>query len=127
MSKSKIKSRVTFLLFLIVSDTINNMLTQEKITEITEYIKQKINPSMLYLFGSYIYGSPNENSDLDILVVKKKIENKREELVSLIKNLASKDYSLDIMLYTEKEFNKNKKEGWKIFDEITTKGIKIIC
>jgi predicted nucleotidyltransferase len=38
------------------------------IKQLTESLKT-INPQMVLLFGSYAYGSPNENSDLDIFVV----------------------------------------------------------
>ena len=46
------------------------MVNIEKITP--EIIKSlmPLNPNKIILFGSYAYGSPNENSDIDIFLIK---------------------------------------------------------
>jgi predicted nucleotidyltransferase len=38
--------------------------------EITDRLKP-LHPYQVILFGSYVYGTPDENSDLDICVIKK--------------------------------------------------------
>jgi predicted nucleotidyltransferase len=43
----------------------------EQITAIKEVILQTIPVEKIYLFGSYAYGNPREDSDLDIYVVMK--------------------------------------------------------
>jgi len=102
------------------------MLNQDQINNIIEKIKRIIKPKCIYIFGSYIYGKPNKNSDLDLLIIKKnKISNKLDKLIRLKKNIISDKYSVDVLLYSEKEFNNKVKEGWKIFDDILTKGKKI--
>ncbi len=42
---------------------------QHEIRAITEVIKDTVNCEKIYLFGSYAYGEPNEDSDLDFYVV----------------------------------------------------------
>jgi predicted nucleotidyltransferase len=44
------------------------MLNAGIIYQITEKLK-KAHPDKIILFGSYAYGTPNENSDIDLLIV----------------------------------------------------------
>lgn len=44
------------------------MMNQE-ILNITEVIKQSVPVEKIYLFGSFAYGTPNENSDYDFFMV----------------------------------------------------------
>lgn len=37
--------------------------------EITARLVAEFDPEAVYLFGSYVWGEPNEDSDLDILVI----------------------------------------------------------
>lgn len=98
------------------------MITNKQITFIVNKIKQIINPDKIYLFGSYAYGKPNKNSDLDLLIIKNGITDKRKQLVGLKKDIISKDYSVDILIYSEYEFNKKKEDGWTLFNTIAKKG-----
>lgn len=45
------------------------MITQEQIQDITARIADTCKPEKIILFGSYAYGTPREDSDLDLLVV----------------------------------------------------------
>ena len=42
---------------------------ENEIKAITEIIKEAVDCEKIYLFGSYAYGQPNEDSDLDFYVV----------------------------------------------------------
>jgi uncharacterized protein len=99
------------------------MLKEKEIQNIINKIKHKIHPSKIYLFGSYANGNPKPNSDLDLLVIAN-IKNKRKTFINLKKDLISKDFSLDLLLYTEKEYNDKKQAGWKVFEEIERTGIE---
>lgn len=41
------------------------------IEEVVEKIKKNYNPEKIILFGSYAYGSPTRESDIDMLIIKK--------------------------------------------------------
>jgi predicted nucleotidyltransferase len=45
------------------------MPAQKEIEAITEVIKETVDCEKIYLFGSYAYGEPNDDSDLDFYVV----------------------------------------------------------
>ena len=42
---------------------------KEELDEITKVITETIPVESIYLFGSYAYGTPNKDSDLDLFVV----------------------------------------------------------
>ncbi|MGL5724578.1 nucleotidyltransferase family protein [Cetobacterium sp.] len=42
---------------------------------------QEFHPKKIYIFGSYAWGTPNEDSDLDIMVILDKCDNKILEFV----------------------------------------------
>lgn len=45
------------------------MISQQQIDDITMQIASSYHPDRIILFGSYAYGNPSEDSDLDLLVV----------------------------------------------------------
>lgn len=45
------------------------MISQEKIQEATKRLVEAYDPVAIYLFGSYAWGEPNEDSDLDFMVI----------------------------------------------------------
>ena len=44
-------------------------VTTELLDQITQKLVETLNPEQIILFGSYAYGEPNENSDIDLLVI----------------------------------------------------------
>lgn len=45
------------------------MVEMKRIKDLTSQIAREFNPERIILFGSYAYGQPGEDSDVDILVV----------------------------------------------------------
>ena len=45
------------------------MITQSQIQSVADKIAEQFQPERIILFGSYAYGTPNEDSDVDLLVV----------------------------------------------------------
>ena len=41
----------------------------QKLAEVVERLKDALSPVAIYLYGSYVYGTPGPGSDLDLLVV----------------------------------------------------------
>jgi predicted nucleotidyltransferase len=76
----------------------------------------------IYLFGSYAYGRPNEDSDIDICIVLTDDTDDNEAYMKIAKPLYHKKIiPLDILVYHEYEFDlKKTKKG--ILNTIITKG-----
>ena len=90
-------------------------------------------PYRIILFGSYAEGNPNENSDIDIMVILDndhvaKTYQERLEKKVFIRNLVleiNRKVPLDILVYSKEELNLIKKHGNYFIDEIERTG-KII-
>jgi len=52
------------------------MIDLEKIKPLIIEKLKPLNPKKIIIFGSYAYGNPTEDSDLDICVVEKDYKNK---------------------------------------------------
>jgi uncharacterized protein len=45
------------------------MITQELLNEITQRLSRELQPEDIWLFGSHAWGTPDAESDLDLLVI----------------------------------------------------------
>lgn len=83
------------------------MVTYEQIEEITRRIRNSCDLQKIILFGSYAYGKPREDSDLDLLVVIKKSSQPRYKRANIIRKhlWGITDTPKDILVYTEDEIN----------------------
>ncbi|MBI4708329.1 MAG: nucleotidyltransferase domain-containing protein [Candidatus Omnitrophica bacterium] len=86
------------------------MISQPQIREIVNRIKNNYSLEKIILFGSYAYGQPKEDSDLDLLVVVKKSDLPRHKRAREIRKhlWGLTDTPKDILVYTEDEI-----EDWK--------------
>lgn len=86
------------------------MVTQRQISKIVHRIKNNYSLEKIILFGSYAYGQPEEDSDLDLLVVVKKSDLPRHKRAREIRKRlwGLIDTPKDILVYTEDEI-----EEWK--------------
>jgi uncharacterized protein len=46
-----------------------NPVLPEQLDEIVQRLVDRLQPEQIILFGSYAYGEPNEDSDIDLLVI----------------------------------------------------------
>jgi len=90
--------------------------------EITRRIVAKVKPLKVILFGSYAYGKPNKDSDLDLFIIKntKLPASKRYALVSSALN--PRIMGMDFIVRTPKEIE-NRLSGFDPFlEEVLSKG-----
>jgi len=78
---------------------------------IVECIKP-LNPYKIILFGSYVYGTPTEDSDLDICVIEHEIKSKIKEKSKIRKALKGLKISKDILVETNQYFLSHSDENW---------------
>ena len=102
-------------------------MTQERIVEeaknklVTTY-----DPIKIYLFGSYAWGSPTKESDLDLLVVvedSKDISYRRPIAGRIV--LADLMVPKDILVYTRDEFEKKSQDVTSLCHKIVHEGKQI--
>ena len=102
------------------------MKNQEYISLIVEKIKQE-NPEKIILFGSYAYGNPGKDSDIDILVIKdieeSKIRDFRIKLKTLLWDKITKEkIPVDILVDNMERINHRISDGDLFYREIMSKG-----
>lgn len=81
---------------------------------------KKYKPEKIILFGSYAYGKPNKDSDVDIVLIKetdKSFHNRQKEARMLLRTITP----VDLFVFTPKEFQQKKKSN-PLLKEIATRG-----
>lgn len=95
------------------------MINKEVIEEVKNRLVATYNPVAIYLFGSYAWGTPNEDSDLDLLIIVDKSDERTFERVRVgFDALWGMGISKDLIVYTQEEFD-------VLSARITTLGYKI--
>jgi len=97
-------------------------LSEEIKNQIVEAIKP-LEPERVVLFGSYAYGNPTEDSDLDICVVKKSYSSMIEEKRKIRKALKGIRMPKDILVSKLDEYEFYRNEINSVFNDIDTRGI----
>jgi uncharacterized protein len=82
------------------------MISQATLEEVKSRLVKVYSPRAIYLFGSYAWGSPTDESDLDLLVVVDEADAKDFWRSSLgDEALVGLKIPRDILVYSKKEFD----------------------
>jgi predicted nucleotidyltransferase len=103
------------------------MVTNEKITKIKDAIISAVDVEKLYLFGSYVYGTPNKDSDFDFYMVIPDNSGIRPIDASIKAQSALwglKVGAVDILAGTTEIFNR-RSQGVTLERKIATEGVLI--
>ncbi len=98
------------------------MISKDKISEIVEKIASGYNPDKIILFGSYAIGNPDENSDLDLFVIKKSDKPRPQRIVKVRKMLYGSMIPIDLIVYTPEEIEANKDNKYSFVYEVLNTG-----
>ena len=80
---------------------------EAEIQSITKQLVDKYQPEKIILFGSVAKGNFGPDSDLDVLVVKKGVDNlSPHERYCQLSKLLSYDMAMDLLVYTPYEIKK---------------------
>lgn len=85
------------------------MLTEQAIQDtVRRVVAAARAPVKVIVFGSYARGNPSETSDLDLMVIERDLPDAGEEMVRLYDAVAGLDAGVDILVYSEAEFEKRR-------------------
>lgn len=91
--------------------------------------KQKGNVLEVRLFGSYARGTAHSDSDIDILMIVKKLDSKTNRWIASLaeKAMAATDYSqlISILRISQKHWERHQKLNSPLYEEIQRDGKKI--
>ena len=108
-------------------NTANQLLENDpNLKQIREKLIRKYQPLQLFLFGSRATNTNRADSDYDLLLVVKKREGSRLDNLNQARALFfDSNFSVDISVYTEKEFEDWKNELNSIAEVAYTLGVEI--
>jgi len=83
-------------------------LDQNRIKEIADQIVEEIHPKKIYLFGSHAKGTAGPQSDLDLMIIADMHGPKNKRSLAVRRIFPNRNFSLDVFVYHEDEFNEEK-------------------
>ncbi len=94
----------------------------ETLPKAVRRIARKLRPQKIILFGSYAYGNPTPDSDVDLLVVMKTKASRKERSWAVSRLLIPRPFPVDILVRTPREV-RNAIDARDFFiQEILTRG-----
>ncbi|MGB3299311.1 MAG: nucleotidyltransferase domain-containing protein [Phormidesmis sp.] len=97
------------------------MTSFEQIKDFSWAIAEKFQPEKIILFGSYAYGKPNQDSDVDLLVVLPFEGSPIHKAVEIRQSVRA-PFSLDLMARTPQHLQERLEMGDFFIQEILQKG-----
>jgi uncharacterized protein len=102
------------------------MISSEQISSIVEILVGRCKPDKITLFGSYAQGTEQEDSDLDIAIVKQTDLPKYKRPIEFQRALRANGqrwlFPMDILVFTPEEMEENQYNQYSIVYEILTTG-----
>lgn len=93
-----------------------------QLESVKQRIVQAFNPEKIILFGSYAYGDPGIDSDIDLLIIMKSKERPAIRSAQISKLIRPRPFPMDILVRTPEEIDNRLKIGDRFIEEIISRG-----
>lgn len=97
-------------------------VTEEILAEIVRRIVVAFDPEKIILFGSYAYGMPSPDSDVDLLVIQKTNLRRVERTVAISELILPRPFPVDILVKTPTEIQQALRNHDPFIQEILSRG-----
>ncbi len=101
---------------------IRQRIPEEAIRDVVEQIVHQFSPIKIILFGSYAYGTPRPESDVDILVIMETPLRETQQAVQICQKIEYR-FGLDLIVYTPARLAQRLEWGDSFLKEIVRRGI----
>jgi uncharacterized protein len=98
------------------------MIDRQKILEIVNRIASGYNPEKIILFGSYALGTPGENSDVDLLVIKETDLPRPQRALQVRKMIYGSMIPIDLIVYTPREIEESRDNKFSFVYQVLNTG-----
>ncbi|MFH1860905.1 MAG: nucleotidyltransferase domain-containing protein [bacterium] len=98
-------------------------LLKKQIENIKNQIIDKYKPERIILFGSAAMGDFSQDSDLDLLIIKKETPYLGRERARELRKLIKKEIAVDFLIYQPEEFDTRVKLGDPFLKTILKEGV----
>jgi len=99
------------------------MILPDLKNEIIQLVVGQMHPLKIILFGSYAYGTPNQDSDLDLAIILPGTTSRHKDAVKVYKLLKDIRIPKDIIVSSLEEYEFYKHEAGSVYKTIDEKGI----
>lgn len=100
----------------------HSRISMRAIRSVARRITDKFQPEKVILFGSYAYGKPKPESDVDLLVVMDTPLRTRQQRLEISRALSPRPFPLDIIIQTPQQMKERLTMGDPFLLEITSRG-----
>jgi predicted nucleotidyltransferase len=98
------------------------MVAFKDIQAYCDAIAREFKPEKIILFGSYAYGKPTEDSDVDLMVVMPRTRVRGERMSVRIRQRLPRGFAMDLLVRTPADIRKRLGWGDSFLREVTEKG-----
>ena len=98
------------------------VVKRSQIRAFSRAVAGRFHPRKIVLFGSYAYGTPTEDSDVDLLVIMPKTRDRGERMSVRILNAIPRDFALDLLVRTPADVAKRLRWKDPFICEVIEKG-----
>src|SRR5262249_14518139 len=106
-------------------DTCATPVTADQISAFVDAIAAGFKPRRIVLFGSYAWGSPTEDSDVDLLITRKRWAMSRLTAAGRIRVKLGVPFPMDLIVRSEAEVRRRIAGGDSFLREVLAKGITL--
>lgn len=94
------------------------------ITEIVDKLKKEYEPEKIILFGSYAYGKPQEDSDIDLFIIKHTDKRRIDRFVEVKRLIYDPERRISVspLVYTPDEVEQRLAIGDQFIEEVLHRG-----
>lgn len=97
---------------------------EKKINAVSDKIVREFKPDKIMLFGSYAWGKPGSDSDVDLLVIKESNKTRLERQKELRSILSDQYLPIDVLVYTSAELEEQVNKKHNLFlEDVVRNGV----
>jgi uncharacterized protein len=109
------------LAFFVPPITTRERIPLAAIEDVVQQIAARFQPEQIILFGSYAYGKPRPDSDVDLMVIMDTALSETRQAVEILKAISYR-FGLDLLVYTPYRLAQRLEWGDPFLQEIVTHG-----
>lgn len=94
---------------------------KEKLKKVVDKIAREYAPEKIILFGSYAWGKPTKDSDIDLFIIQE-TEDTREAAREIDGSIFPRPFPIDLIVYRPEQVEKRLKNGDFFIKDILSKG-----
>lgn len=94
----------------------------ETLPEAVEKLVKELAPEKIILFGSYAYGNPTPDSDVDLLIILDTNKTRKERVIAVSLLLYPRLFPVDILVKTPQEIEDELQQGNFFLQEVIKNG-----